>query len=185
MTGEVFSLLLDKRTSELNGKAAFGKLTRIERAELRALEIHQDKSPAVLHRIRILSAKMAQPNRWGMLMLRFSKKFKQNLAELESLVQYGHSRAVWEIAYLQRCKATRKLSREEASELRHLLLFHDSPDVLHIANLKMKEDLGTLSADEAQELLYLQRNPYRKEGIPGQLLEMFKPAQSHPELDFS
>lgn len=183
MTGEVFSLFLDKRVSELSGKAVEGSLSKTERVELKALEIHQDKEPAVAHRIRILAAKMAQTNYIGLLLLRFSKKFKQNLAELDALIQFGHSPAVWEIAYLNRKKAAQKLKQQEESQLGYLTLYHDSPSVLRITQLKLKEDHGFLSSVERQELQFLHRNTYRKDGIPNQLMEMLWPSPNHFQLD--
>lgn len=185
MTSEVFALLLDKRATELHEKAVDGDLNRMELAELRALVSHQDKTPAVVHRIRILAAKMAEPTRWERLLGRFSKKFKQNLSELEALVQYGNSKAVWEIAYLHRKKAVMKLDTREESELENLMLYHDSPDVLRITELKVKEQFGYLTADESRELTDLNRNLYRKGGVPNQLLELFWPAKSQQQLDFS
>lgn len=191
MTQDVFALLLDNRMSELtgkdltsqdltgknlNGNAVESRLNQAERAELRVLAVHQDKAPAVVHRIRVLAAKLAQSNRWGMLVLRFSKKFRQNLAELEALIQYGNSKAVWEIAYLTRKKALSPLLALEAKELHYLRLYYDSPDVLRITRLKLKVESGErLSVDEAKELDALQRNPYRT-GVPGHLLEMLWPA---------
>ncbi len=171
MTDEIFSLLLDKRTEELSDKAGKDNLSQTERAELRALWAHRDKTPAVAHRIRILSAKMAQPHRWGLLALRFSRKFRQNLAELEALVQYGHSRAVWEIAYLLRKKAAQKLSDVEKSELNLLTTYHDCRDVLEITQLKLKEQFGQLSEEETRTLSELHRNLYRH-GQPHQMLDL-------------
>lgn len=180
MTNEVFSLLLDKRRVELSDKAVESSLSKTERAELRAMTAHQDKAPAVAHRIRILAAKMAQENYLGLLFLRFSRKFKQNLAELEALIQYGHSKAVWEIAYLHRKQASEGLAQRERSELNYLTLFHDSPDVLRLTELHLKKDFGILSSPENHELIELQRNPYQKDGIPSQLLEMLWPHQHQP-----
>jgi hypothetical protein len=185
MTNELFALLLDKRESELNGKSVDSGLNKTERAELRALTAHRDKAPAVAHRIRILAAKMAQPNQLGLLLLRFSRKFKQNLAELEALVHYGTSSAVWEIAYLYRRRASQKLTRHEKSELRNLILFHDSPDVLRITELKLKEEFGELHFSERQELSDLQSNLYRKDGIPTQLLDIFWSNQEPQPLDLT
>lgn len=184
MTNDLFALLLDKRESELNGKSVESGLNKAERAELRALNAHRDKAPAVAQRIRILAAKMAQPNKLGLLMLRFSRKFKQNLAELEALIQFGHSRAVWEIAYLFRRRAAQKLTLVEKSELHFLTMFSDSPEVLRITELKVKETHEQISSAERQELKYLQSNLYRKEGIPNQLLDMFWPHNhTHQTLD--
>ena len=186
MNQELCALLLDKRETELNGKSVESPLNPSERAELRALNAHRDKAPAVTQRIRILAANMAQPNALGLLLLRFSRKFKQNLAELEALIQFGHSRAVWEIAYLSRRGAAQKLSAIEENELHFLTLFNDSPEVLQITQLKLKAEAGTLSFDERQELSCLQRNPYRQNGIPNQLLDIFWPNQTAPlALDFS
>jgi len=185
MTNDVFSLLLDKRVSELSDKAVESGLSKAERVEMRALNEHQDKAPAVLHRIRILASKMAQGNYLGILFLRFSRKFKQNLAELEALIQYGNSKAVWEIAYLYRKQATQKLSPTEKSELDYLMLYHDSQDVLRVTQLKMREEYGVLSSVERQELNELQRNLYRKEGIPSHLLEMLWPNHQPMHLDLS
>lgn len=185
MTNDVFSLLLDKRFSELSDKAVESGLSKAERVEMRALNEHQDKAPAVLHRIRILASKMAQGNYLGILFLRFSRKFKQNLAELEALIQYGNSKAVWEIAYLYRKQATQKLSPIEKSELDFLMLYHDSQDVLRVTQLKMREEYGVLSTAERQELTGLQRNLYRTEGIPSHLLEMLWPKHQPMHLDFS
>jgi hypothetical protein len=183
MTNEVFSLLLDKRRCELSDKAVESGLNKTERAELRALTAHCDKAPAVAQRIRILAAKMAQQNYLGILVLRFSRKFKQNLAELEALVQYGNSKAVWEIAYLYRKQATQKLNQVEKSELHYLTLYHDSPAVLRLTELKMKEDYGCLSSGENRELASLQRNIYQRDGIPHQLLEMLWPSQQPLHVD--
>jgi hypothetical protein len=185
MTNEVFSLLLDKRVFELSDKAVESGLSKVERVELRALNEHQDKAPAVVHRIRILASKMAQKNGLGILLLRFSSTFKQNLAELEALIQYGTSKAVWEIAYLYRKQATQKLSANEKSELEYLMLYHDSADVIRITDLKLREEYGTLSQSERQELVSLQRNMYRKEGIPNHLMEMLWPSQKPLHLDLS
>lgn len=185
MTEEVFSLLLDKRVRELSDKAGKDELSRSERAELRALTAHQDKAPAVAHRIRILTAKMSQPSRWGMLALRFSRKFRQNLAELEALVQYGNSKAVWEIAYLLRKKAAQKLDLMEKSELDCLITYFDCPDVLEITRLKLKEKFGRITENELRELNYLQRNLYRDGGVPSNLLDMFWNDQNQPTLDLT
>ncbi len=186
MTPELCTLLLDKRASELNGKSVESRLNPSERAELRALNAHQDKAPAVAQRIRVLAVNLAQPNALGLLLLRFSRKFRQNLAELDALIQFGQSRAVWEIAYLSRRRATQKLTAAEESELHFLTLFNDSPEVLHITQLKLKGEAGTLSTEERQELSNLQRNPYRQNGIPHQLLDLFWPNQSTPlSLDWN
>jgi hypothetical protein len=185
MTNDIFALLLDKRESELNGKAVESGLDKTERAELRALNAHRDKAPAVVQRIRILAAKMAQPNKLGLLLLRFSRKFKQNLAELEALIQFGNSRAVWEIAYLYRRKASQKLTDMEKSELHFLTLFNDSPDVLRITELKLRDKFGILPTSERQELASMQSNLYRQEGIPNQLLDMFWPSQHPQTLDLT
>lgn len=186
MTNDLFALLLDKRESELNGKSVESGLNKAERAELRALNAHRDKAPAVAQRIRILAAKMAQPNKLGLLMLRFSRKFKQNLAELEALIQFGQSRAVWEIAYLFRRRAAQKLTPVEKSELHFLTMFNDSPDVLRITELKVREVHDQISFTERQELKHLQSNLYRQEGIPNQLLDMFWPHNgAHQTLDLT
>jgi len=185
MTNEIFALLLDKRENELNGKSVESGLSKTERAELRALHAHRDKAPAVAQRIRILAAKMAQPNQLGLLLLRFSRKFKQNLAELEALVQFGNSRAVWEIAYLYRRRAAQKLSPQEASELHFLTLFDDSPDVLRITELKLRSAFGSISLAERQELDNLQCNLYRKDGIPKHLLDIFWPSHHSHVMDFT
>jgi hypothetical protein len=182
MTNDIFALLLDKRESELNGKSVESSLSKTERAELRALNAHRDKAPAVAQRIRILAAKMAQPNKLGMLLLRFSRKFKQNLAELEALIQFGNSRAVWEIAYLYRRRASQKLSAQEKNELHFLTLFNDSPDVLRITELKLKAEAGSIAFAERQELSSMQSNLYRKDGIPNQLLDIFWPSHSINQL---
>jgi hypothetical protein len=176
MTDEVFALLLDKRTIELTEKAQEEGLNKVERAELRAITSHYEKSPAVVHRIRILAAKMAQPSRWALLKKRFCKKFRQNVAELEALMQYGDSKAAWEIAYLSRKKAFSQLSKREVAELEFLTLYHDSPDVLRITQLKVKERMDWLDSAETRELSYLQRNLYRKEGVPNQLMDLLWPA---------
>ena len=97
MTQEVFSLLLDQRISELNGKAVESGLSKMERAELRALEAHQDKAPAVAHRIRILAGKMAQPNRLHLVWLRFSKKFKQQFTKTTN--QRRYEQKSWSVEY--------------------------------------------------------------------------------------
>jgi hypothetical protein len=183
MTSELFSLLLDKRIDELNGKSVESALTCAERAELRAIEAHQDKAPAVVHRIRILAGKLAQPNRWGMFAMRFSKKLRQNLAELDALVQFGHSRAVWEIAYLHRKKAAQKLSLAGQSELNYLTLYHDSPYVLKLTRLKLKEESGELNPAERRELTELHRNLYRQDGVPSQVLELFWPQKNQSYLE--
>lgn len=185
MTSDVFTLLLDDRIFELSDKAVESGLSKAERVELKALTEHQDKAPAVVHRIRILASNMAQKNKLGIWLLRFSKTCKQNLAELEALIQYGQSRAVWEIAYLYRKQASQKLSAMEASELEYLTLFHDSPDVLRITELKLKADFGQQSSAERQELAALQRNLYRNEGIPNHLMEMLWPSQHPMHLDLS
>jgi hypothetical protein len=185
MTNEIFALLLDKRENQLNGKSVESGLSKTERAELRALHAHRDKAPAVAQRIRILAAKMAQPNQLGLLLLRFSRKFKQNLAELEALVQFGNSRAVWEIAYLYRRRAAQKLSPQETSELHFLTLFNDSPDVLRITELKLRSAFGSISLAERQELDSLQSNLYRKEGIPNHLLDIFWPSHHSHVMDFT
>jgi uncharacterized protein YnzC (UPF0291/DUF896 family) len=177
MTSEVFSLLLDKRISELNGKAVESCLSKVERAELRALEAHYDKAPAVAHRIRILTSKMAQSSRIKLFFIRFSKKCRQNLAELEALLQYGNSKAVWEIAYLTRKKASGALTEADIKELKLLVLYHDSPEVLRITRLKLKAEAEPLTTEESQELAAIQRNPYRQGGVPQQLLEMLWPTQ--------
>lgn len=185
MTNDIFALLLDKRESELNGKAVESGLDKTERAELRALNAHRDKAPAVVQRIRILAAKMAQPNKLGLLLLRFSRKFKQNLAELEALIQFGNSRAVWEIAYLYRRQASQKLTEMEKSELHFLTLFNDSPEVLRITELKLRDKFGSLPTSERQELATMQSNLYRQEGIPNQLLDMFWPSHKPQTLDLT
>lgn len=186
MTDEVFALLLDKRSAELSEREKTGDLNYWERAELRALEAHRDKSPAVLQRIRILAAKMTQPNLWHLLIARFSRKFRQNLAELEALVHYGQSSAVWEIAYLSRKRAHQKLSAHEEAELETMKLYHDSPDVMRITHLKVKEKFDQLSTTEMRELAYLHRNLYREGGVPSQLFEMLWPpagTSQHPVMD--
>ncbi len=186
MTDEVFALLLDYRSAELNLKARHDGLDAWERAELRAIEAHRDKAPAVAQRIRVLAVKMVQPNIWRLLMARFCKKFRRNLAELEALVHYGHSAAVWEIAYLSRKQACQKLGPEEATELELLKRYHDSPDVVRITRLKLKERVGELSAAESRELASLQRNQYMHGGVPEQIFEMlWAPRDAAPALDLS
>ncbi|MCE3236236.1 MAG: hypothetical protein K0Q50_2416 [Vampirovibrio sp.] len=185
MTSDVFTLLLDNRVSELSDKAVESGLSRAERVELKALTEHQDKAPAVVHRIRILASKLAQKNQLGLWLLRFSKQCKQNLAELEALIHYGQSRAVWEIAYLYRKQAGQKLTDMEKSELEYLTLYHDSPDVMRITELKLKADFGNHTSAERQELAALQRNLYRDEGIPSHLMEMLWPSQRPMHLDLS
>lgn len=185
MTNEVFTLLLNNRMSELSDKAVESGLSKAERVELKALTEHQDKAPAVVHRIRILASKMAQENKLRLWLLRFSKQCKQNLAELEALIHYGQSRAVWEIAYLYRKQAIQKLTPMEKSELDYLILFHDSPDVLRITELKLKADYGMHSSSERQELASLQRNLYGEQGIPNHLMEMLWPSQRSLNLDLS
>jgi hypothetical protein len=184
MIDEVFALLLDKRSDELTGKELESGLDKWERAELRAIEAHKDKSPAVAQRIRILAGKMVQPSIWALMMARFSRKFKQNLAELEALIHYGHSTAVWEIAYLNRKKAAGELSPRETFQLEALMLYHDSPHVLRLAELKVKEAFDNLAETEQRELSFLQRNIYRS-GVPAQLLEMLWPTQGSNALDLS
>ncbi|HEY9745028.1 MAG TPA: hypothetical protein V6C99_02290 [Oculatellaceae cyanobacterium] len=178
MSKDVFAMLLERRVEELNACARVRKLTRSEKAELEALEQHRDKSPSVAHRIRILSAKLVQPSWLGRFLLRFSRQFKMNMAELEALIQYGHSEAVWEIAYLKRKQAARKLTPVEEAELQYLQLYHDSPEVLRITQLKLKEAFGQLSLEEIRELTALHRNLYCTQQIPGHLLELFWPSGS-------
>jgi hypothetical protein len=185
MIEEVFSLLLDKRVQELSDKAGKDDLSKTEQAELRALSAHRDKAPAVAQRIRILTAKMAQPSRWGMFLLRFSKKFRQNLAELEALVQYGNSKAVWEIAYLLRKNASRKLTRMEKCELEYLITYHDCPDVVEMTHLKLKEQFGQLTLPEARKLTQLHRKPYQQDSAPDHVLDLFWDECSPPGLDLS
>lgn len=137
----------------------------------------------VSQRIRILMSNIRQHGMWAGVLRLFSKKLRQNVAELEALIQYGQSGAVWEIAYLRRKQAARKLDAVEKNKLEYLRLFHDSPDVLRITELRLKADQDTISFAERQELTALQRNPYRKGGIPGHLLEMLWPPHTTRHLD--
>ena len=178
MTSDVFAMLLDRRASELSKRALTRNLTRPERAELDALKSHRDKAPAITHRIRVLAAKNAQPSLIGLLFLRFSRRFKANIAELEALAQYGHSYAAWEISFLKRKKAVQKLTAIEETELQYLQLYHDSPTVLRLTQLKVKETFDQLTLEELRELTELHRGLYRQEGIPNHLLELFVPSST-------
>ncbi len=175
MTQDVYALLLDKRSDELSDKALKGLLSKSERAELRALSRHHDKTASVAQRIRVLSARMAQATPWKMLVLQFSKKYRANLAELESLVHYGHSKAVWDIAYLARKKASEKLSQAESFELESLVLYYDSPAVLRITQLKVRERFEHLNADESRELSHLHRNLYGRGDVSAEVLSVLWP----------
>jgi hypothetical protein len=179
MSNEVFAMLLERRKMELSERALSRNLTRPERAELNALKNHQDKNPAVVHRIRILAAKMAQPSRLGSWFLKFSSQHKANLAELNALIQYANSRAVWEIAHLKRKQAVQRLSPEEEAELQFLQLYHDSPEVLRITQLKVKEAFGQQTLEDIRELTELHRNLYRYDRLPNHLLELFQPSDGH------
>jgi hypothetical protein len=181
MSSEVFAMLLDRRKTELSERALSRNLTRIERAELNALKNHSDKIPAVVHRIRILAAKMAQPNQLGLMFLKFTRQYKANQAELQALIQYGNSKAVWEIAYLQRKESFSKLNPEEEAELQYLQLYHDSPEVLRLTQLKVKESFGQQTLEDIRELTELHRNLYRDERIPDHLLELFWPSGENPQ----
>lgn len=165
MTSEIFSLLLNQHQSSVNGKTLEKRLSG-------------NQPPAVNNRIGVLLANLAQPNQWRLWISRFSRKFKQNLAELESLLQYGNSHVVWEIAYLNRKKAAQKLNPVEQRELNYLTLYHDSPSARRITDLKLKESFASLSAQEQRELTDLQRNLYQDTGVPDQLLELLWP-QTH------
>lgn len=171
MTSEVFSLLLNQQVSPQNGKTLEKRLS-------------ESKPSAVTTRIRILINHLSQPNQWRFWLARFSRKFKQNLAELEALLQYGSSHAVWEIAYLNRKKAAEKLSAVEKRELNYLTLFHDSPSVRQITDLKLKEEFGNLSPQEHRELTHLQRNLYQGSEIPTQLLELLWPHHQTRQADW-
>ncbi len=166
MSQEVISLLLTNQDpSEQNGKSLEKRLS-------------ETQSSAVVNRILILLNHLSQPNRWRLWWSRFSKKFQQNLAELEALLQYGNSQAVWEIAHLNRKKAAEKLSRFENRKLVYLTLFSDCPSVERITLLKLKEEFEDISAPEQRELTQLQRNLYPNASIPHQLLELLWP---HPQ----
>lgn len=181
MSSEVFAMLLDRRKTELSERALSRNLTRIERAELNALKNHSDKIPAVVHRIRILSAKMAQPNQLGLMFLQFTKQHKANNAELQALIQFGNSKAVWEIAHLKRKQSFHRLTQEEEAELQYLQLYHDSPEVLRITQLKVKESFGQQTLEDIRELTDLHRNLYRDERVPDHLLELFWPSSDNPQ----
>lgn len=170
MTSEVISLLLNQTTPSRNGKTLEQRLS-------------EQNPTAVTTRIQILINHLAQSNRWQLLFSRFSKKFKQNLAELETLLQYGSSHAVWEIAFLSRKKASEKLSPVEQKKLGYLTLFHDSPAVQEITQLKLKNDFEGLTPKEQRELTQLQRNLYPNSEIPHQLLELLWPHNTNHHLD--
>ncbi len=170
MTSEVFSLLLNQPETPQNGKTLEQRLS-------------EQKPSAVSTRIHILINHLSQPNRWQLLLSRFSRKFKQNLAELETLLQYGSSHAVWDIAFLSRKKVAEKLSPVEQKKLNYLLLFHDSPAVQEITSLKLKNDFDTLTPQEHRELTQLQRNLYQNDEIPSQLLELLWPQHANHHLD--
>ncbi|WP_373531397.1 hypothetical protein [Vampirovibrio sp.] len=140
--------------------------------------------PAVNHRIGVLLANLARPNQWLLWIARFSQQFKQNLAELEALLQYGHSDVVWDIAYLNRKKVAQKLNPVEQQELSCLTVFHDSPFAKRITQLKLKEAADNLSRDEQKELTHLQRNLYRETGVPAQLIELLWPQTHHYPLEW-
>ncbi len=126
----------------------------------------------VARRIAALMAQLPQPSRWQRLFLRFTSQFKQNMAELEALMQYSSSPVVWDIAHLNRKKAQKKLSPMERQELDYLTIYHDSPAVHRITTLKLKEYAQTLSMAEQRELTHLQRNLYQGKGIPSQVLDL-------------
>jgi hypothetical protein len=174
MTREVFSLLLNpinQNSSSVNGKPLEKRLS------------NPPPSP-VNHRIGILLANLTRPNRWLLWISRFSQKFKQNLAELETLLQYGNSSVVWEIVDLNRKKVAQKLNPMEQRELNCLTVFHDSPFARRITNLKLKESATSLSREEQRELTHLQRNLYQETGVPAQLLELLWPQSNHHPLEW-
>lgn len=170
MTSEVFSLLLNQEQTPQNGKTLEQRLS--------------EQNPSVVStRIQILINHLSQPNRWRLLLSRFSRKFKENLAELETLLQYENSHAVWDIAFLNRKKAIEKLSPVEEKKLDYLLLFHDSPAVREITHLKLKNDFESLTPQEHRKLTQLQRNLYPNAEIPHQLLELLWPQHTNHHLD--
>ena len=171
MTSEMFSLLVRPKNASPNGKTLETCLS-------------DSKPSAVTTRVHILINHLSQPNHWRFWLTRFTRKFKQNLAELEALLQYGNSYAVWEIAYLNRKKAAEKLSPREQRELNYLTLFHDSPSVRQITNLKLKEEFDDLTPQEHRELTSLQRNLYQDNGIPAQLLELLWPHHQNRQPDW-
>ena len=108
--------------------------------------------------------------------MRASSRYRQNLAELEALIQFGSSRAVWEIAYLTRKKAVGLLNEREALQLNCMTQFHESPDVLRLTRLKLQaevEGLDTLNVDDARDLDTLLRNPYCRKDRDMAALELF------------
>lgn len=179
MSDEIFKMLLERRKTELSELALNRNLNRAERAELNVLTRYREKNPAVVHRIRILAAKMAQPSRLGAWFLKLSRQHKANCVELEALIQYANSRAVWEIAYLKHKAALQKLPPEEEVELQYLQLYHDSPDVLRITQLKVKEAFGQQTLEDIREMTELHRNLYRTDR--GHLLDLFQPAKNPQE----
>lgn len=171
MIREVFSLLLNQNSSSVNGKTLEKRLS-------------SPPPSAVNHRIGVLLATLARPNHWLLWISRLSQKFQQNLAELETLLQYGNSYVVWDIADLNRKKVAQKLNPMEQRELNYLTVFHDSPFARRITNLKLKEATASLSREEQKELTHLQRNVYQETGVPAQLLELLWPQSHHYPLEW-
>lgn len=126
----------------------------------------------VADRITALMAQLPQTSQWQSWFVRFTSQFKQNMAELEALMHYSSSPAVWDIARLTRKKAQQKLSPVEQQELDCLTTYHDSPVVHDITSLKLKAYTHSLSVDEQKELTNLQRNLYQGKGIPPQVLDL-------------
>ncbi|WP_303672891.1 hypothetical protein [Vampirovibrio chlorellavorus] len=126
----------------------------------------------VARRMAALMAQLPEASRWQRIFLRFTSQFKQNMAELEALMHYSSSPAVWDIARLTRKKAQQKLSPTEQQELDCLTTFHDSPSVHRITSLKLKEYTRSISVVEQRELTHLQRNLYQGKGIPTQVLDL-------------
>ncbi len=168
MTEIVYNLLLDEQSSTISTLSAglnvswlwksrqntsFKKMiTLAERVERRALTLHCDKAPAVAHRIGILASKMAIPNYFVLLKLRLSKHISPNLAELEALIQYGHSKAVWDIAYLTRKKSLGTITVFEVARLACMQEYHNHPEVLRLTRLQMAAQRSGISGEDADSL---------------------------------
>jgi hypothetical protein len=141
-------------------------------AQLKSPVSHIVPPVGVAGRIAALMVQLPQPSRWQRLFLRFTSQFRQNMAELEALMHFSSSPAVWDIARLTRKKAQQKLSPVEQQELDCLTTYHDSPSVHRITSLKLKAYRHCLSVEEQRELTHLQRNLYQGQGIPAQVLDL-------------
>lgn len=170
--------LCQKRLAVLQGKALDGLLSQTEQVELETLQTHRHRTPAVLNRIWVLTVHLARRNRWYRFVLRLSRKFRQNVAELDALLQYGDSAAVWDIAYLARKRAVQRLSPEECREWRYLVLYHDHPHVHRLVALKLRGEQRSWSPQEQAEWAALHQDMGPRGGMSRHLLDVLWPPAS-------